>query len=48
MLNPFEGELLATKAGLVFAWKLGTDKVELEGDAINVYQCIRDGDEIRS
>ena len=41
--DPYIGKLLAARAGLLLAWDLGFEKVELETDALNVYRSIKDG-----
>ena len=47
-MNPYAGELIAVKEGLMFAIRLGFDKVVLEGDALNVISSITDNVEDRS
>ena len=35
-VDPYVGEKMAARTGILLAWELGMSKVELEGDAINV------------
>ena len=40
--NPYSGELIATREGLLFTWELGLKDIQLEGDSNQVYSCIQE------
>ena len=47
-VEPYVGELVAAKHGLLFALELGKDRAELEVDVRNVCKSIAESDQNRS